>query len=141
MPFKWTDQCQKSLDYVKQITTTSPTLAYPDPEKQYYLFTDSSKHSMDEMLVQHDEQTKDNDTKLNIPHPITYQSGTFQGSQKNWSILSKEAYGIYISFQKMVFYLKDAHIMIWCDHTPLHKFIYSATKNDNINNWSQEIML
>ena len=45
VPFKWTEQCQKSLDYVKQIITTSPLLVYPDTDEQYYLFTDSSKHS------------------------------------------------------------------------------------------------
>ena len=31
--FKWTKQCQKSLDYVRQHITTSPILVYPDPEK------------------------------------------------------------------------------------------------------------
>ena len=36
-----------------------------------------------------------------------YQSGTFQGSHKNWSVLKKEAYVIYMSVCKMVLYLKD----------------------------------
>ena len=48
-------------------------------------------------------------------------------------------YVIYMSFCKMVFYLKDAHIMILCNHAPLHKLIYSVTRNDKVNNWSQEI--
>ena len=39
----------------------------------------------------------------------------------------------------MVFYLKDAHVMIECDHVPLCKFIYLVMKNDKVNNWSQEI--
>ena len=34
VPFKWTDQHQKSLDCIKQIITTSPILAYPNPDKQ-----------------------------------------------------------------------------------------------------------
>ena len=50
VPFKWTEQCLKSLDYFKQIITTSLILAYSDPEKQYYLFTDSNKHSWMESL-------------------------------------------------------------------------------------------
>ena len=29
--------------------------------------------------------------------------------------------------------------MIWCDHAPLCKFIYSVMKNDKVNNLSQEI--
>ena len=69
-----------SLDYVKQIKTTSSILAYLDPDKQYYLFTDSSKHSWNGILVQYDKQMKEDGTKLNTPYPITYHSGTFQGS-------------------------------------------------------------
>ena len=29
--------------------------------------------------------------------------------------------------------------MIWCNLTPLCKFIYSFMKNDKVNNWSKEI--
>ena len=71
--------------------TTSPILAYPDADKQYYLFTDSSKHSWNGVLVWYDEQRKDDGTKLNIPHPITYQSGTFQGSQKKLEYTNKRS--------------------------------------------------
>ena len=46
---------------------------------------------------------------------------------------------IYLSFNKMVFYLKDTHVMIKSDYATLHKFIYSVTKNDKLKNWSQEI--
>ena len=106
--------------------------------KQYYLFTDSSKHSWSGILIQYIEQIKEGGTKLKIPHPITYQSCTFQGSQKNWSTLTKEVYAIYMSFYKMVFYLKESHVMVRCDHVPLQKFMYSVTRNDKVNNWSQE---
>ena len=93
-------------------------LSLPDPDKQFYLFTDSSKHSWSGILIQYMGQVKEDGTKLNVTHPITYQSGTFQGSQKNWSTLTKEAYAIYISLCKMVFYLKEVHIMVRCDLAP-----------------------
>ena len=83
IPFKWLGQCQKSLDYMRQVITTNPVLVYPDPEKQYYLFMDSSKHSWSGIFVQYAEQVREDGTKLEVPHPIIYQSGTFQGSQKN----------------------------------------------------------
>ena len=63
----------------------------------------------------------------------------WDSSQKNWSTLTKEAYAIYMSFHKMVFNLKEAPIIVRCDHVPLRKFIYSVTKNDKVNNWSTEI--
>ena len=121
-------QCQKNLDYVKQVITSSPILVYPYSDKQCYLFTDRSKHSWSGILMQYHEQVQEDRTIVNIPHPITYQSGTFLDSQKNWSALKKEAYAIYMSFCKIIFYLKDAHVKIRCNHTPLCKFIYSVTK-------------
>ena len=39
----------------------------------------------------------------------------------------------------MVFCLKDSYIMIWCNPSPLQRFVHSTTKNDRVNNWSQEI--
>ena len=39
----------------------------------------------------------------------------------------------------MVFYLKDVHVMIWCDQAPSCKFICLVMKNDKFNNWSHEI--
>ena len=78
-PFKWMDQYQKSLDYIKQVITTCPILTYPEPDKQYYLFTDSSKHSWGAVLVQYSEHEQGNGRKLNIPHPIASQSGTLHG--------------------------------------------------------------
>ena len=63
-------------------------------------------------LVQYHEQKQEDGTTLSILHTITYQNGTFQSSQKNWTTLTKEAYVIYMSSRKMVFCLKDAHVMI-----------------------------
>ena len=91
------------------------------------------------ILIQYTEQIKEDGTKLKIHLPITYQSGTFQASQKNWSTLTKEAYAIYMSLCKMVSFLKEAQVMVRYDHAPLQKCIYSITKNNKVNNWSQEI--
>ena len=106
---------------------------YPNPNKQY-----SSKHSWSGILIQYSEQTKDDGTKIKISHPIIYQSGTFQGSQKNWNILMKRVYAIYMSFQKMVFYLKEAHVMVWSNCSS-SKICVLSNKNDKVNNWPQEI--
>ena len=64
IPFKWTDQCQRSLEYIKQVITTKPILIYPNPNKQYYLFMVSSKHSWSGNFVQYSEQAKDDGTKI-----------------------------------------------------------------------------
>ena len=89
--------------------------------------------------MHYQEEVKEDGTIVNGTHPITYQSGTFQGSQKKWSVLAKDTYAIYMSFHKIVFYLKDPHVKIGCDHVSLCKFMYLVTKNDKVNNWSHKI--
>ena len=41
IPFVWTAACQTALDTIKHATTNSPVIIYPDPNKQYHLFTDA----------------------------------------------------------------------------------------------------
>ena len=65
---------------------------------------------------------------------ITFQSGSYSSSQEKW-----EAYAIYASFKKMVFYLRDAHMLIRSDHAPLKKFIYSNTTNNRLMAWAQDL--
>ena len=99
--------------------TTSSILAYLDLGKQYFLFIDSSKHSWTGIFIQYTDQSKEDRTNIKIPHTITYQSGILQSSQKNLSPLTKEANAIYMSYHKIVFYLKDVHVMLRCHHAPL----------------------
>ena len=103
-------EISKKLRWCQSGHYYKPHLIYPDQDKQYYPFMNSSKHSWSDNLIQYAEWTKEDGTKIWISHPITYQSGTFHGSQKNRSTLTKEAYAIYMSFGKMVFYLKEAYV-------------------------------
>ena len=134
IPFIWTKLCHKSLDYAKQVTTTSPILAYPDPDKQYYLFMDTSKHSWGGILIEHTEQTQEGGAKRKYLTLLHTQVMVFNAIRKMGSTLTKEAYTIYMSFYKMVCYLEDTQVMIRCDHALLCKFIYPVTKNDKVNN-------
>ena len=41
--FQSTEKCQKSFDNIRELLTKYPILQYPDPSKDYTLFTDTSK--------------------------------------------------------------------------------------------------
>ena len=71
--------------------------------------------------------------------PICYVSGQFRGSQLNWAALTKEAYAIYMSIRRLVFYVADADVTIKCDHLPLKKFLTKQTLNSKVNNWAVEL--
>ena len=72
-------------------------------------------------------------------HPVTFVSGLFRGSQLNWEALTKEAFAIYMSVKKLLFYLIDAQILLRSDHKPLEKFLLKNTLNSKVNNWAMEL--
>ena len=74
-----------------------------------------------------------------IYHPVAYTNGLFRGSQLNLAALTKEAYAIYLSVQKLSFYITNADVLIRSDHLPLRKFLNKNTKNAKVNNWAVEL--
>ena len=86
---------------------TELILTYPDPNLPYVLFTDASKYAWACVLTQ--EKTHIFEEKeTRILHPITYMSGLFRDSEINWPCLTKEVYVIYMSINKLIYYLEDA---------------------------------
>ena len=129
IPSVWTAACQTALDTIQHTITNSSVLIYPDPKKQYHLFTDASNHTWSGVLTQTSETLKENG-KLGLTYQsITYQSGTFTLNQINWGTLVKEGYAIMMSFHKIAVYLYDTEVVMQSDHDPLQKLIKNKTKN------------
>ncbi len=60
-----------------------PVLAHPDPEKVFYLQTDTSTKGVGAVLTQEVDQSKKR-------KPITYYSATFSLAKENYDIYEKE---------------------------------------------------
>ena len=118
--FKWTPECEKCFNMLKDYLQESSILRYPDPEVKYVLYTDASKYAYAAVLTQTIDDTD---------HPVAYISGLFRGSQLNWAALTKEAYAIYMSVKKLSFYLDSARITVISNHLPLKKFLEKNTMN------------
>lgn len=116
----------------------NPILKYPDPDKPYILYTDATKYAWACVLTQEYEHEIDGKIKR-VHHHITSQSGLLHGSQINWAALTKEAFEIYMSVKKLVYYLEDALITLQSDHLPLKRFLSKNTLNTKVNNWAIEL--
>ena len=138
VPYEWTNRCQQTFEFLKEMLLKEPILKYPDPKKPYTLFTDASKYAWACVLTQ--EYLHEFDGKVRkILHPITYVSGLFRGSQLNWATLTKEAYAIYIAVRKLDHYIHDAEVTVRSDHLPLKTFLHKNTLNTKVNNWAIDI--
>ena len=83
-PFIWSKECQLTLDYLKEIFCNKPILHFPDPNKDYVLYTDASNNAYSGVLCQ--PQNNDKDVR-----PVTYFSGTFMAQKKSWCVTEKES--------------------------------------------------
>ena len=63
------------LDYLKEIFCNKPILQFPNPNKNYVLYTDTSNNAYSGVLCQ--PQDNDNDIK-----PVANFSGTFTAQNK-----------------------------------------------------------
>ena len=133
--FEWMEQCAKAFNHLHELLMEYPILRYPNPTQGYILYTDASGIGWSGVLTQ--EHLDDKGKAKN--HPICYVSGQFRGSQLNWAALTKEAYAIYMSVQRLSFYVTDAEVTIRSDHLPLKKFQNKQTMNSKVNNWAVEL--
>ena len=136
--FMWTSACQKSFELLKEALCGEPVLKYADTSKPYTLYTDASKYGWAGVLTQPHTSTRDRKSTT-TDHPVAFVSGLFRGSQLTWAALTKEAFAIYMSVKKLLFYLTDAQILLRSDHKPLEKFLLKNTLNSKVNNWAMEL--
>ena len=122
------------FDNLRELLTKYPILQYPDPSKDYTLFTNASKFGYAGVLTQGYE-----DNGIKKYHPVCYVSGLFRGSQLNWATLTKEAYAIYMSVRKLTFYIMVHNVKVKSDHLLLKKFLEKKTLNAKVNNWAVEL--
>ena len=133
--FEWTRQCEKSFNHLREMLMQYPILWYPDPNREYFLYMDTSGIGWSGVLTQ---EYSDEKGRVKF-HPICYVSGQFRGSQINWTALTKEAYAIYMAVRCLSFYITDANVSVRSDHLPLKKFLQKQTMNSKVNNWAVEL--
>ena len=129
VPFNWLQKCQTALDYLKEFFCSKPILQFPDPNKDYIIYTDASDNGYSSVLCQ--PQDNENDIR-----PIAYFSGTFAAQNKSWCATEKEAYAVLKSVQRFNYYLRGAHCTLRCDHKPLEPFLSRGMKIAKLDRWA-----
>ena len=131
--FLWDDACQTAFDSLKEKLSEMGLLAYPDPNKDYRLYTDASDRSIGACLTQ---QVYDQSEKREIEKPIYFLSHKLSNTQTRWSTIEKEAFAIHYALQKLNHYLHSATFSIFTDHKPLEYLLKSPIQNKKIQTWA-----
>ena len=131
--FQWDDDCQAAFDSLKMKLADMVILAYPDPNKEYRLYTDASDQSIGACLSQ---LVYDEKEKKGVEKPIYLLSHKLSDTQTRWSTIEKEAYAIHYALQKLNHYLHSAAFTIYTDHRPLEHLLNSPMQNKKIQTWA-----
>eukprot|EP01018_Ginkgo_biloba_P004724 Gb_28015 [translate_table: standard] len=121
--FKWTDQCQKSFDILKQKLTDAPILTLPDMEKPFTLYTDASGIAIGVVLTQQGKV-------------IAYESRKMNDAEKKYPIFDQELLAIIHAIKIWKHYLKNNEFEVITDHKPLVSFPPKAELGSKQYRWA-----
>ena len=80
--FLWNEECQQSLDTLKEKMITAPILVFPDWNKPFHVHVDASGITLGIVLTQPGEG--------GIDHPMTYSSRKLSTTEKNYTTTERE---------------------------------------------------
>jgi hypothetical protein len=104
----WSEKDIESFRALQEAINDSPTLYFPDPDREIFLETDACDYGIGSYLYQKDDKGNH--------YPIAFISKTLTGAQLNWSVPEKEAYSIFYALQKLEHLLRDVHFVLKTDH-------------------------
>ena len=128
--FKWTPEHQPAFVHLKDTIVQAPILHYPNPNKNYVVYTDASDDVCGAQLSQEHNGTK---------FPVAFLSHTFSETQHKWSTTEQEAFGVFYAITKWNYYLQGANIIVQNDYKPLARFLNGKNTNNKVNRWSLEL--
>ena len=117
--FKWTTQCQSSLDEFKRILTSDLLLTHYNPNLPIHVAADASSHGIGAVIY----HTFPEGTMKAIHHV----SRSLTSAEKNYSQIEKEGLALIFAVQRFHKMLFGRKFTLHTDHKPLLKIFGSKT--------------
>ena len=125
---RWNEECQQSLDSIKETLSSSPVVILPDFGKQFVLNTDASSRGLGATLLQ-----RGDDGEL---HPVLYASRKLLDRETRYSTVERECLAVVWGIDKFSRYLIGRHFLIQTDHCPLTFLGRKKTSNGRLMRWA-----
>jgi len=131
VPFVWDSACKESFEKLKLLLMSPPTLAFPDPDVRYRLYTDASGIGVGATLAQFQNGQE---------RIIAYGSKSFNETELKYSTIEKEAAAIVWAVKYFRPYLHGARYEIMSDHAPLKWMWRKTDATGRLGRWQAFIM-
>lgn len=114
--FCWDEQCQQSVDVLKEKMLTAPILVFLDWKKEFHVHVDASCIALGAVLTQPDEGDIDN--------PIAFPSRKLSKVENSYPTTECEELVMVYVLQKFRNYFLGAHFKMYTDHSSL-KYLFN----------------
>ena len=105
--FIWDEACEASFNQLKEALVTAPVLAYPRPEGQFILDTDSSGWAVGAVL----SQVQDNAEKV-----IAYFSKALSKAEQDYCVTRKELLAVVLALENFHPYVYGREVIVRTDN-------------------------
>jgi hypothetical protein len=112
--FQWNEECQKSLDTLKQKLVTASILIFPD-WKEFHVHVDVSSVALGVVIAQPGEGYLD--------HSIAFASRKLSTTKHNYTTTEREGLAMVYALQKFRHYLLGSHFKMYTDHSALRYLV------------------
>ena len=126
LPFKWTEECRKALEWLIEVATSEPVLKCPDPEKPFELEVDVSAFAVGAVLIQRDERER--------RRHVGYFSKTLNETERNYDIWDREfmAVILVLRFWRHLLQGSPHRVVVFTDHANLQYYRHPQKINRQV---------
>ena len=131
----WTDEAERAFIALKRALAQRPVLQLVNADLPFTLQTDASDDGIGAVLLQ---------ARINQPcalAPVFYASRTLKKSERNYSVIEKEALAIYWACRKFEPYLYGRSFTLQTDHAPLVHLQTADKLNPRLKRWALYLAL
>ena len=123
---KWTQECQQSLDILKEKMVTTSILVFLDWKLPFHVHVDASSIALGVILAQPRE---------GLDHRIAFASRKLSSIERNYTTTEREGLAMVYALQKIRHYLLGAHFKMFTDHSALKYLVNKPVLGGRICRW------
>src|SRR5215216_546685 len=133
--FTWTDEADAALKQLKEILSSAPILAAPEPGEPLLIYMAATNRVISIVVV---VERKELGYEHGVQRPVYYVSEVLTESKQRYPHYQKIAYGVFLASRKLRHYFQEHPITV-ISKAPLSDIINNSDATGRVAKWGIEL--